>query len=324
MGQAPHLVGDMIFCMALKIYHGMSMRRTMTTIARARDRKLLDQTPGYSSIARYGRDPRLTPILKHIVQQSTLPLAEVETSFAIDSSGFSTRHYDRWVNDRNGRRRKRAKYIKAHLTCGVKTKVVVAADVSDYRGADAPYLLPHLRTAMQNFDVRHLSADAAYLADRHFQEAEKLGVSLYIPFKSNSTPEGSRGERSDAWRRAYHFYMYHRSEFKKFYHQRSVGESMIWMTKASGGPSVRAKTKAGQYNEILLKILVHNLCVLVKSMYELGIEPQFRPLAEGPRSSDEDDGLGICPWPRSPNQDNLDGVEAPAGNGGGLDFFGHR
>jgi hypothetical protein len=32
---------------------------------------------------------------------------------------------------------------------------------------------------------------------------------------------------------------------------------------------------AAQVNELLCKFLCHNLCVLIQSFYELGIEPEF-------------------------------------------------
>ncbi len=36
-----------------------------------------------------------------------------------------------------------------------------------------------------------------------------------------------------------------------------------------------AKTPTAQVNEVLCKVLCHNICVLIQSMYELGIEPVF-------------------------------------------------
>jgi hypothetical protein len=42
----------------------------------------------------------------------------------------------------------------------------------------------------------------------------------------------------------------------------------------SGG-RIRSKTETAQVNEVLCKILAHNLCVLVQSIYELGIEAKF-------------------------------------------------
>jgi hypothetical protein len=44
--------------------------------------------------------------------------------------------------------------------------------------------------------------------------------------------------------------------------------------KAKFGTSMRSKTETAQMNELLCKVLCHNICVLIQSMYELGIEPQ--------------------------------------------------
>jgi hypothetical protein len=47
------------------------------------------------------------------------------------------------------------------------------------------------------------------------------------------------------------------------------------MVKAKFGERVRSKTQAGQKNEVLCKILCHNVCCLIQSIYELGVEPSF-------------------------------------------------
>jgi hypothetical protein len=31
----------------------------------------------------------------------------------------------------------------------------------------------------------------------------------------------------------------------------------------------------GQVNEVLAKVLCHNICVLIQAMYEFGIDPDF-------------------------------------------------
>ena len=36
-----------------------------------------------------------------------------------------------------------------------------------------------------------------------------------------------------------------------------------------------SRTKTAMVNEVLCKILCHNLCVLIRCMYELEIEPEF-------------------------------------------------
>jgi hypothetical protein len=59
------------------------------------------------------------------------------------------------------------------------------------------------------------------------------------------------------------------------YHKRSNVETVYSMIKTKFGGMVRSKTPVAQVNEVLCKILCHNICVLIQSMYELGIEPMF-------------------------------------------------
>jgi transposase len=59
------------------------------------------------------------------------------------------------------------------------------------------------------------------------------------------------------------------------YHLRSNVETTFSMIKRKFGGSVRSKSRTSQVNEILCKILCHNLSVLVHAMYELGVTPTF-------------------------------------------------
>lgn len=59
------------------------------------------------------------------------------------------------------------------------------------------------------------------------------------------------------------------------YHKRSNVETTFSMIKAKFGERVRSKTERAQINEALLKVLCHNVCVVIQSIYELGIEPAF-------------------------------------------------
>ena len=73
----------------------------------------------------------------------------------------------------------------------------------------------------------------------------------------------------------WHYYTFNRPEFNAHYHKRSNVETVFSMIKAKFGAAVRAKTPLAQVNEVLCKILCHNICVLIQSIYELGLEPVF-------------------------------------------------
>lgn len=61
-------------------------------------------------------------------------------------------------------------------------------------------------------------------------------------------------------------------EFKARYHARSNVESTFSLLKRKFGERLRSKTLTAQTNEILWKVLCHNVCVLIRSIYELGVE----------------------------------------------------
>lgn len=73
----------------------------------------------------------------------------------------------------------------------------------------------------------------------------------------------------------FHFYSYKRAEFLSHYHKRSNVETTFHMIKSKFGKRLRSKTETAQVNEALCKVLCHNLCVVIQSMYELNITSEF-------------------------------------------------
>ena len=45
------------------------------------------------------------------------------------------------------------------------------------------------------------------------------------------------------------------------------------------GERLKSKTTVAQTNEVLCKILCHNICCLIQSMYELNLKPKFWSVA---------------------------------------------
>lgn len=59
------------------------------------------------------------------------------------------------------------------------------------------------------------------------------------------------------------------------YHKRSNVETTLHMIKSKFGDSVRSRTARAQINEVLCKVLCHNICCLIQSMFELNLKPKF-------------------------------------------------
>ncbi len=274
-------LSDMVFGIGVKVYSTMSGRRAMTDIRNAHRDGLMDKAPSFASVARYLENPSLTPVLKSLIERSALPLKAVETDFAADGTGFSSSVYHRWFDHKWGREIKEAQWVKAHVMCGVQTNIVTAAEVSEGTAHDSPYFPTLVETTARGFTVSEVSADKAYLSKRNLAAVDQVGGEALIPFKSNSVVKNSAQPRDGLWERAFHYFHLNRAEFLARYHKRSNVETAFSMVKAKFGGAVRSKTPVAQANEVLVKILCHNIVVLVAAMYELGLNPVFATEGRG-------------------------------------------
>ena len=266
-------LSDSVFGAALKVYGTKSMRRTMTDIRDAKGAGLMDKAQSRASVLRCIEDPSLTPLLKNLIEMSALPLRAIEQDFAADSTGFGTNTYTRWFDKKWGKMINEAKWVKAHVMCGVKTNIITAVEVTSTDSADSPFFVPFVQTTAQHFKVKEVSGDKAYLSKKNLRAVEAVGGTAYIPFKSNSNPTQGHHKYDALWERAYHFFHLHRTEFLSRYHKRSNVETTFHMVKAKFGASVRSKKPEAQVNEVLLKLLCHNLVVLIQVAYDLGVDP---------------------------------------------------
>ena len=57
--------------------------------------------------------------MREFSTRSSLPLKEIETDFAVDSSGFSTLRFVRWFDQKYGAMSQERDWVKVHLMVGV-------------------------------------------------------------------------------------------------------------------------------------------------------------------------------------------------------------
>jgi transposase len=268
---------DMVFASALKVYSTFSLRRFGTDKKEAQSKGYLVKAPDYSTVAKYMESEEMTPILKELLQISALPLKAVENdSFSIDSSGFSPHKFSRWFDHKWGAKGKEVDkklFYKAHIVVGNKTHIICNAEVTTQFVSDYVMLPQLVQEVKQNFNVNELDADKAYSGRPNFDLLEKLGIVPMIPFKSDATPN-PRGH-SHIWRDMYNYFTYNREAFLMRYHQRSNVESAFFMIKSKFSDYVRSKTDTACINEILLKLISHNICVVIQETFELGIQANF-------------------------------------------------
>lgn len=271
-GRPPLALSDVVYAAVTKVYTTVSGRRASTDLRECMSKGHVRNAPHHNSISHYLCMEALTPILKKLVEQSAAPLKAIESQFAVDATGFSTSVYDRWFDHKYGAAEgtRRQRWIKCHAMVGTITNVITSVEITESYVNDTTMLPDLVAATCKQFDVREVSADKGYLSNQNLLTIEAFGAQGFIPFKVDS-----QGKGTTPWEKLWHLFWFKRDEFLKSYHRRSNVETTFSMIKRKFGGCVRSKDFTAQTNEVLCKVLAHNIVVLVHEMYELGITPDF-------------------------------------------------
>jgi transposase len=271
MGRPRLPIREQLFCSIQKVYSQLSSRRAYSLFQNAQDRGQLKHVPHFNAPSKLLNRADITPILHELVRLSALPVAELETEFSIDSTGFRTTTYSAYCGEKHGQKREN-RWIKAHICAGVKTNIVTGIVVTEANGADSPQFASLLDKTAQSFEIGEISADMAYSSRDNIDSTIAAGGVAYIPFRSNATGK-ARG--SLAWKKMYHYFQFNREEFMAHYHKRSNVEATNAAIKRKFGETLKSKNFIAQVNELLCKIIAYNLTVIIHEMHEHGVQPDF-------------------------------------------------
>jgi len=261
-----------LFCSIQKVYSQLSSRRAHTLYRNAEEREQISKAPNFNVVNKLLNKGEITPILHRLLLLSSLPLKGVETNFAPDSSGFRTSQFNQYCVEKHNTK-KEHKWVKAHILTGTKTNVIASARITQSESGDSPQFKPMVREAHEGgFNIEEVEADGAYCSRENYNLIDEIGGKAYIPFSTNAT---GKSKGSPVWYKMYHYFMLNRDEFMAHYHQRSNVETTFMMVKAKFGDKLKSKNWIAQKNELLCKLIAHNIVVLIHEMHELGINPNF-------------------------------------------------
>lgn len=269
-GRRPHRVCDALFAMTFKVYSTVSARRFHCDLQDAHAQGYTSTPVPGIKVAAFLENPAYAALLQSLIVHSSLPLRSIETTFAPDSSGFSTSRFIRWLDIKHNCYRSTHDWVKVHLMVGTSTGIITAAEIHERDANDSPIMPSLLETTAKNFTVKEVPADKGYSSVENIEAIAALGATPYIAFKSNAT-----GGSGGLWEKCYHFFCLHREEFLAHYHQRSNVESVFSSIKRKLGNHLRSRTDVAMKNEAYCKLLAHNICRLIHAQCELGVASVF-------------------------------------------------
>ncbi|MBN1275500.1 IS5 family transposase [Candidatus Woesearchaeota archaeon] len=264
---------DKIFAMCIKIYYKGDLRKAEGILKELKNLKFIEKVPCFKSIDNFFNDETLTKILDNLILISALPLAQIEETGAIDSTGFSTSQFESWNTFKWGKHEgKERVWRKAHACTCCKTNAFLSIKVTEKNVGDAAMFNDVVGNYTKYFNMPDFVADKAYLSRDILKTIKKLGMNPYIPFKKNSI-QAAKGAM--IWSQMYAEFMTNREEFMQKYHRRSNIETSFHMLKMRFGNHCMTRTFHAQTNEIKIKTLCLNLCILIQEMFERQIVIDF-------------------------------------------------
>ena len=197
---------------------------------------------------------------------------------------------------------------------GCFTNIIPAVIVTESDVGEVPLFSDLLKTAVNlGFKVKEISADKAYFSRINYTVADELGISAYIPFRSDSSGH-SKG--APIWKKVFYRFQEHQEEFEQHYHKRENVETDFSAIKRTLHETLKSKNKIAQQNELLCKILSYNIMVNIHEAqkHNLELHPFGDHTANNSFAPEENMNLIFSDIVKHEYPNNSAGVDSARGN----------
>lgn len=274
IGRKAYSLQDRIFTMCIKVFYKSDLRKAQSILKELKNLHYIEKVPCYKSIDNFFNNSEITKVLDELILLSSLPLANLETTGAIDGTGFATKRCEKWRNYKYGNKEKGKEKIwrKAHAMVGCKTNVFISVKMTESKVNDIVMFEDVLGNKTKYFNMENFVADKGYSSRKVVDFIYKLGLQPYIPFKKHVT---GKAKGSQLWSKLFFEFKNQNEEYMKKYHVRSNVETCFHMVKQRFGDYLMTKNYIANENELKIKFLCHNLCVLIQELFEKDINIDF-------------------------------------------------
>jgi hypothetical protein len=174
----------------------------------------------------------------------------------IDATGLETHHVSAYYADRRGARRGRRRWPKLTLVSDIASHFILSAVVTAGPSQDSPQFGPAMRQAAALLPLGCVLGDAGYDGEHNHRLCrEVLGVAHTV-LALNRRNMGRR------WPQAGYRRQMKRAWPRRLYGQRWQIESTVSRFKRRLSAALTARQPTTQTQEILLRVLTHNLLLL--------------------------------------------------------------
>lgn len=192
-----------------------------------------------------------------------LPLQDLgnDVIIALDSTGMKVSNRGEWMRHKW---KVRKGWIKVHIAVDVKTKNLLALEITDERTADGEMLEPLIEKAKRtigNKKIERVYGDASYDSRKNFNYLQKQGIEPIIKTRENASTKakGCPARARCTRERKELGYEGWRDKYK--YGQRWAAETFFSGVKRTFGETTKAKTTKGMFQETKIKFVFYAMLI---------------------------------------------------------------
>ena len=114
---------------------------------------------------------------------------EKDIIIAIDSTGVKVTNRGQWMYDKWNIKKKKKGYLKIHIAINIKTKEILALEVTDEKlhdGKVMPKLIEHVFENNKNVKIESAIGDGSYDSNENFKYLQKKKIKPAIKVRKNS------------------------------------------------------------------------------------------------------------------------------------------
>ena len=148
-------------------------------------------------------------------------------------------------------------WIKLHITCDVASHVITSVKITNENESDGRQFSELVSDARENVGkIGKIYGDTAYDSRANFNEAARIGAEPVIRPRINST---GRSKGSYIRAQTVREFLSDPEMWKKRHCQRWQVEAVFSSLKRMVGECFTSATRAGIFNEIMMKVLTYNM-----------------------------------------------------------------
>ena len=183
---------------------------------------------------------------------------------AVDSTGIKVTNRGQWISDKWNVKNKKKGYLKIHVAVNIKTKEILALEVTDESVHDGKVMDNLLKRVLKSNDnghdikIKSVLADGAYDSNESFKCLEENNIQPGIKVRKNSIISsknaGSRNEEVISQTKDFP-----RWKKKRKYGKRWVAETAFSSIKRTYGEHASATRFQNMVKEMVMKVSLYNL-----------------------------------------------------------------